>query len=670
MAESSLAHALFREHDLLVTPDAPTATLEAARNAIRALKEREGLPKGGVTVWLRGGAYERASSFELTEQDSGSLEAPITYRAYPGETVRLLGGPIIKDFEPVRGEAILARLPEHVRPYVLQVDLRSHGIEQPGALTSRGFGRPIQPAHSELFFGDEPMALASWPKGEGKEGNWMAIAALPAGTGHNDDHGGTIGDLPDGFHYDGDRPRQWQTLDDVWVHGYWAWDWANSYEQIESVDFEQRLIKTKAPHGLYGFRAGQRFAFLNVLEELGRPGEYYIDRANATLYFWPPQNVESTEAIVSNLAEPIISLSNVSHVSFMDLTIEGTRGHGVRIEGGSSCTLAGCTICHTGNYAVWIEGGRNHSVASCHIYDNGDGGVNLSGGDRKTLEPGGHSVHNCHFHHQGRWSRCYVPAIHLHGVGLRARHNLIHDHPHCAILFWGNEHLIELNEVHHVCMETGDVGAIYTGRDWTARGNIIRHNFVYHTGGMGMGSMAVYLDDCASGTAVYGNVFYRVQRAAFVGGGRDNHIENNIFVECDPAVQIDGRGLDPQPVWHNMVHQTMRERLEEINPEQPPYSTRYPELAWLVDYYRDSENQPGVGPEGTRVVHNICVGKWLEIHWHATTDMVEVRDNLIDADPHFVDAANLNFQLRDDSPAYELGFEWIPFGEIGLLRTE
>ena len=27
------------------------------------------------------------------------------------------------------------------------------------------------------------------------------------------------------------------------------------------------------------------------------------------------------------------------------------------------------------------------------------------------------------------------------------------------------EHLIELNEIHHVCLETGDVGAIYTGRD-------------------------------------------------------------------------------------------------------------------------------------------------------------------------------------------------------------
>jgi len=668
MAMAEIAHALFREHDLFVTPDGPISTLEGARDAIRELKTREELPKGGITVWLRGGSYERAQSFELEAQDSGTAEAPITYRAYPGETVRLLGGRHLREFDAVSDEAVLARLPEVARLHVVQVDLLRHGIEAPGALSSRGFGRPIQPAHSELFFGDEPMALASWPGGAGSdESNWTTIAGIPEGAGENDSHGGTIGDLSAGFYYAGDRPNGWQSLDDVWVHGYWAWDWANSYEQIESIDFTTRLLKNKAPHGSYGFRAGQRFSFLNVLEELDSPGEFYIDRANAMLYFWPPQSVESAECLVSVLAEPLVALNDVAHVNFLDLTLECTRGHGVRVEGGSDCTVAGCVVRHAGNYGVWIENGERHSVVGSHIYDTGDGGVFLRGGDRNTLAPGGHQVHNCHIHHQARWSRCYFPAIMMEGVGLRATHNHIHDHPHCAILFTGNEHLIELNDIHHVCTETGDVGAIYTGRDWAARGNIIRYNFLHHIGGVGMGSMAVYLDDCASGTTIFGNVFYQVQRAAFIGGGRDNHVENNIFVDCNPAVHVDARGLDPSPVWHNMVHQFMRERLATINPEHPPYSTLYPELAALVEYYRDQENQPGVAPEGTRVARNLCVGKWLEIHWRATGEMVDERDNLCGARHHFIDPDNLNFQLHDDSPAYALGFERIPFERIGLL---
>lgn len=72
-------------------------------------------------------------------------------------------------------------------------------------------------------------------------------------------------------------------------------------------------------------------------------------------------------------------------------------------------------------------------------------------------------------------------------VGQRAVHNLIHDHPHCPILYSGNDHRIEWNEIHHVALETGDVGAVYSGRDWTFRGNAIRYNFIHHTGGVGIG---------------------------------------------------------------------------------------------------------------------------------------------------------------------------------------
>ena len=198
------------------------------------------------------------------------------------------------------------------------------------------------------------------------------------------------------------------------------------------------------------------------------------------------------------------------------------------------------------------------------------------------------------------------------GVGLRASHNLIHDHPHCAILFGGNEHLIEFNEIHHIALETGDVGAIYTGRDWTCRGNRIRHNFIHHTGGVGMGSMGVYMDDCVSGTEVFGNVFYKVHWAMFIGGGRDHRVENNVFVDCDPAVRMDGRGLDKSPVWFNMVYDYMKKQLAAV--PQELYRSRYPAIADLDRYYANTD---GVPPENNVVARNVCVGKWLEVGWHA-----------------------------------------------------
>jgi hypothetical protein len=391
-----------------------------------------------------------------------------------------------------------------------------------------------------------------------------------------------------------------------------------------------------------------------------------MDRQTGRLYFWPPKPVDEGEVLVSLLDQPLISLKDASHVMVRGFALEASRGHGISIKGGSSNQIVGCALRLLGNYGVQVEGGQGHRVAACDISNTGDGGVSISGGDRQTLTPGRHVVENCHFQKQGRWSKCYVPAVLVGGAGHRVAHNLIHDHPHCAILFNGNDHVIEFNEIHHIALETGDVGAIYTGRDYTYRGNVIRHNFIHHTGGVGMGSMGAYMDDCVSGTEISGNVFYRVQRAAFLGGGRDHQVVNNIFVECTPAVALDGRGLDKSPVWHNMVADYMKKRLAEV--PQALYRQRYPALTTLDKYYPSAE--AGIPPEGNVIARNISVGgKWLEIAWHADAKLQEIHDNYVGADPGFVAPARMDFRLKPDSPAWKTGFKPIPVDQIGLEQN-
>lgn len=676
----------------------PFATLERARAAVRDLKNKAPKPQRGVTVWLHGGDYFRTNALELTSADSGTPDSPIVWRPYRDQTVRLLGGRTLNGFAPVTEANILARLDASARGQVVQLNLRNLGITDFGEMKSRGFGRPEATAHCELFYDHRPMTLARWPN----EGEFTKIAGYPAGQ--KDEHGGQLGPLTDGFTYSGDRPRRWQDTSDLWAHGYWAYDWANSYERIASLDLDQRLVKTAPPHGHYGFRKDQRVYFLNLLEELDQPGEWFLDRKTGVLYFWPPNlapvaadgsprpssargskvshaltNV-ATETLLSLLNQPLLKLTDVSYVTFRGITFEGTRGNAVEIRGGASNRIAGCLIRNVGNSGVVISGGSSHGVVSCDIFDTGDGGVSLTGGDRQTLAPAGHFVENCHFQRQGRWSKCYVPAIAMTGVGLRASHNLIHDHPHCAILYWGNDHLMEFNEIHHIALETGDVGAIYTGRDYTFRGNKIRHNFIHHTGGVGMGSMGVYMDDCVSGTEVFGNVFYKVHWAMFIGGGRDHRVENNLFVDCDPAVRMDGRGLDTTPVWRNMVDDTMRKRLAEV--PLALYRERYPEMKSLDRFYGPPEGPAitgdafkGVPPDDNAVVHNVCIGKWLESGWHAKPQNLRLENNLTNAAPSLVKPLNdasrvTDFKLKKDSPAWALGFRRIPVEQIGLREDE
>ncbi len=660
----------------------PFATLERARDQVRRLREGGKLPRGGLTIWLRGGDYFRTNALELTAVDSGTPNAPLVWRAAQGETVRLLGGRKLTGFEPVTEPAILARLPEPARGHVLQVNLKALGITEFGQMRSRGFARATTPSHGELFCGGRPMTLARWPN----EGAFEHIAGYPDAGASKDEHGGQLGKLEQGFTYSGDRPRGWKDTGNLWVHGYWSWDWANSYERVDSIDLEHRAIKTAAPYGLYGFRKDQRFYFLNVLEELDQPGEWFLDSKTGVLYFWPPPasafKVQSSapEVLFSLLGDPLLKLTDVSHVTFRGLALEATRSSAVQIRGGASNRIAGCLIRNVGNYGVTIEGGTGHGVIGCDIFDTGDGGVSLDGGDRQTLRPGGHFAENCHFARQGRWSKCYVPAVLIGGVGQRASHNLIHDHPHCAILFNGNDHLLEFNEIHHIALETGDVGAIYTGRDYTYRGNRIRYNFIHDTGGVGMGSMGIYMDDCVSGTEILGNVFYKVQRAAFLGGGRDHQVVNNIFVDCNYAVELDGRGLDSSPVWRGMVDQTMRQRLAEV--PLALYRERYPALKTLDAFYGPPGGRAiegaafiGVPPENNVVARNIAVGKWLHEYWHATPGMLLLENNLTNAVASFVrspgnPARATDFALRRDSPARKPGFQPIPLEKFGLYADE
>ncbi len=661
--------------ELFVAPDGrdtnpgtktkPFATLEAARDAIRRRKAAQSGFREQATVWLRGGDYFRTNAFALTAADSGTPESPVVYRTYRRERVRLLGGRALTGFGPVADPAVRARLDDAAQRHVVQLDLRAQGITDFGELKSRGFGRPTTPAHPELFYDGRPMTLARWPN----EGTWERIAGYPDASGGKDEHGGDLGALAGGFFYAGDRPRRWKDTSDLWVHGYWSWDWANSYERVASLDPDQHLVQTAPPYGQYGFRKGQRFYFLNVLEELDQPGEWFLDRKTGILYFWPPdegnRSEQAPEILLSLLAQPLLKLTGVSNVTFRGLALQAARGNAIEIFGGASNRITGCVIRDIGDYGVRIEGGVGHGVASCDIFDTGDGGVSLSGGDRQTLTPGGQFVENCHFARQGRWSKCYVPAVLVSGVGQRVAHNLIHDHPHCAILFGGNDHVIEFNEIHHVALETGDVGAIYAGRDWTFRGNRIRYNFIHDTGGVGMGSMGVYMDDCVSGTEIFGNIFFKVQRAAFLGGGRDHHVVNNVFVDCNPAVQVDGRGLDHSPVWHNMVYDFMRQRLADV--PQALYRRRYPALTNLDRYYASTN---GIPPEGNVIAHNVCVGKWLEVGWHADRKMLDMRDNCVGTDPGFVAPGTMDFRLKKESPAWRLGFQRIPTEQIGLRNDD
>jgi len=650
----------------------PFATLDAARDAVRGLKEAKALPQRGATVCLREGDYLIARTFELHTADSGTEKAPIIYRAYRREAVRLVGGRAIEPsaFVAVRDSGSLARLPEASWAHVLQADLAALGVtgwERIGLFPVDDPANRERPFTFDLYFNGEPMTLARWPN----QGYARFAKVIERGPAPRE---GETGETLPVFEYDGMRPSRWVGASDYWLHGYLVYDWYDEHVAVKAIDAEKQRITLVKP-GFYGIggygESGSKYCAMNLLEELDAPGEYYIDRRTGVLYFWPPSPTAEGRVIVATFDQPLIRAKDASNVVIRGMTFEASRGHGIQIEGGSNVLIAGCTLRNLSQRAIVIRGGAAHGVLSCDLYNLGRGGILLSGGDVPTLTPGRHYAVNNHIHHFGMQHKTYVPAINIEGVGSRAVHNRIHDAPHMALGYFGNDHVIELNEFFDVCLESDDAGCIYTGRTLLTRGNTIRHNFFHdikgRPGKQNHGAFMIYLDYLIAGETITGNVFCdgSDRAAIFLSGGLDHTVTNNIFVNVGAPVLFSSWGL----TWCADLIPPMVEGLEStVDRTVPPWSVRFPRLA----EYELTQDWLAI-PKGNVVANNVMVQTddvALYYDPQVPADAVVQRNNWRpDHDP-FADIEKHDFRFKRSAAINKRlpEFRTIPLRKIGLYR--
>lgn len=620
------------------TAGEPLASLHGAQRRLRAIRKAD--PETAIRITLAAGDYYLAQPVAFTAADSGTAQAPVTIEAAPDAVVRIIGGRIVNDFKPVEDKAILARLTPAAQQQVVVADLASQGITNIGEFVARGHEHELHPAGLELFYKGQLAKLARWPN------QGWALTQKP-----QDEQSRTR------FHYTGPAPRPWANLGDVWAHGFWEADWSDAWQPVIAHDAAKRSLTIQRSEEVSDVRNNARFYVCNVLEELDQPGEYCVDRATGQAYFWPPAKLEAGDVVVSQVEHPL-SFYDVSHFTVRGLTFDVARACLVEIVRGEQVVLERCQLRNAGNLAINIYDGRKHCVRDCVVADCGEGGLRVEGGDRQTLTPGEHVIANNEIRNYARTCLAWRSAIGVHGVGIRIENNSISDGPDGAIWLSGNDHVVERNEIHHVCLETADVGAIYLGHDWTERGNVIRHNYLHNLGRFNRRDvMAVYLDDFASGTLVQGNVFVDAGRGVVIGGGRDNVVENNIFIDGAAGVQVDSRGTTWAKNYIEGDKAALPERLASVPAEL--YIKRYPELASLL------RDEPAIA-KGNRIDRNIFLSPiTIDLHDNLTTRQVAQQGNWTSGDPKFVNRELHDYRLLEDSPLLARGFQQIPWKAIG-----
>lgn len=663
---------------------APFATLERARDAVRDADSAK-----SRTVVLLPGRYFRDKTLELDARDSGSAEKPIVFKAKKPGTVFIDGGVTVPGLavQPVSDPAIRERLIADVRDDIVQIDLKKLGITDYGTFGPRGFRRAYIPAPLELSIDTNPQTIARWPnKGEDhiKMGKVIEMGSVPRSADYSM-HPGT-------FEYNVDRPKRWTKAKELYLSGIFNYGYADDTLRV-TIDPERGTFTSILPH-LYGFakRSFTAWFAINLIEEIDQPGEYCVDTESGLLLFLPPKGFSKGSLIQLSMMEDVmVAMEGAEHVHFENMTFENARGTAVYLERGTGNVLAGCTFRNLGIMAVqmglgieafpygkhdgcgfkedgnlgvpvsrelgsWHEhiylettwdrqAGTNHRILSCDIYNTGAGGVLLGGGDRKNLVPANNSVENCDIYQVNRLERTYKAPINVDGVGNLILNNWIHDCEGMGVYLHGNDHMVEYNRFFNLLSDMSDQGAIYMGRDPSESGNVFRYNFFHdiinrHKGGHGV--QGIFFDDmCTFGATIYGNVFLRAGSTGVVKfhGGGESPIINNIMIDCPRGLQK-GNCSTKRVVGLMKGELGQKRLIQDLDITKPPHSTKYPVVTAIYNGERE-----------------------LQFPYERN---YEIRAHYAE----FVDPANWNFALKDDSVIYERieGFEKIPFEKMGLYK--
>ena len=674
----------------------PFLTLERARNAIRT----NGLPAGGVTVWLRGGTYFRTNTFFLTNNDSGTMNSPVNYQGYPGETVVISAG------KPMAASAFVAlnssqtnRVSAGVNPMnILEMDLATAGITHRGPFPAH-FGTWVTtnvygPSGSsgsasggicDLFYKGQRMWLSRYPNHDLTNDNLNTTYMLMAGvatTGFNSTNylnnpgiytnsTGVPVSVGCAFHYyssDARHVTNWVsalTNGGAWVSGFWRVDWQNDALQILGIDSSNQVIEitnTASAQGGIGSKYQQplgslseRYWVMNLLEEINQPGEWAIDFKRGKIYFYAPAPLDNGSVVISDFALPMVQLSSATNVVFQSLTFEDGLGQGILI--GTNCQnnlVVGCTFQNMNNYALDISGYTN-GVVSCLLQNLAGGGVLLHGGNASSSPrlPARNFVVNNTITNSGVIARVYNTPVDVGGngagssgtnvVGMRIAHNLLTVMPHLGILHgttWDS--IIEYNNLYNYGQISSGIGGIYGYTYFASSGNnYFRYNFVH-----------------------------------------DSPMEDGITFDQDHR---------QAHVYCNVVNLT----IPRVGEQQCLATETGSQAAAGEQQYLDHYNNLGlnsnnglvvVSPVGSTIEENAMINCWVPYTWqqvvigvysntfvNSSASVLQSGPNLAYTnDPGFINYSNEDFRLVPNSTVYTdmPNFVQLPFEMMGLYNDE
>ncbi len=677
--------------------DGPLASLAGARNRIRIIRQA-GKLSTPVEVIFKSGRYEIDETIVFQDEDLSDAQTNVTFRGEESGEVILMGGCRLPDPIPLEGGLLKYELESLGRGKLKFDQLFCNGLRQ----------------HKARY----PSFNHTNPYG----GGWLYVEGSNA-----EPHEKGCGEK-DRFICRDERLKQWNRIDQVELFIFPRHNWYNSIVKLKSYDAETGEVQLQEP-ACYEIYPGDRFYFQNIKEELSEPGEWYLDESQQTVYFYPPQGLNAEDLVVTiPLVEHMLEIRSsfdsgedlytekidwadsggmimkahkqfdvqLGHIRFANLTLEGCDGTAVLAKRVCGLAIEGCVVRSTGGAGITLLQSNRSRIEGCDIYETGSHGIYASGGYKTTFGARQISseirIENNYIHHIGVIHKG-VAGISVNGVGIEIVHNYIHDGPRWGIFSRGNDHLLAFNHIRHVNVETCDTGAINTcDRDWTMHGTRIEYNLIHDVLGYQRAAgvwhspafaFGIYLDDYTSGVEVRGNLTYRTPSAGmYVHSGKDIVIENNMFLDTrEESIFVLGWPADNEfkHLGTRDLGTTNNRIVRNVFGSAVESSAPYKMCVRDFDNLKEKQNvfednviwSPSEKPVLKLLARDEDYGTKADlIKWDDWTAMGHDQDSKVTAEPGFVNAAEDDYRLIDDSVVNELGFEPLPVDKMGLYANE
>ena len=687
--------------------EAPFATIEKAKFAVRELSSEK--REKNITIFLREGTHVVKETIVFGLEDSGFKGTKISYEAYKNETPIISSGVAVKGWEKLKeyplslpdaakGNVWVADIPEGIDRFYTMFDGQTRiptthkegftfkDIKYEGAKSMNVLHNKDRYLLRKLEF--EGGVLKNWPNIEDIE---VGFAPVP-----------------------------------------WTMNLLELESVDEKNGIAWTVLEANAPPAAK--KSHTKPWVENVIDHLDTAGHWVVNTQERKIYYWPKDGEPSTNLVVPKLKEYIrveglvdyegatdLPTKNIAFkgITFMhgerDSWWKGHKGWGiqhdwdkfdrgnamVRFRGAENCEIIECRFTNSGGSAIRLDlHAQNITIKNNMIDFVGHMGILLCGYGPGTKDVNkNNTISNNVIHHVGRVMKMGAAVFAWQSGSNMISNNLIHHVPRKAVgicgirvpilqkrdidfdeasktirwneidnaikdegTFWqkytpflhAKNNIVENNEVYRALEELADGSALNVSG--AGEGNIMRNNYAHHITSHASGVMRT--DDWQRGTTFENNIIYMSNVAAIVHKGYNNII-NNVIVDCSSKESI---------------------RFASYPDEVADYGSKiqnniFYESGNAIKYYNISYRaSEGISkPEDCNADYNIfyCAENLAAAKKYVASKRKDGIDkNSLITDPLFENIGDRNFKLKENSPAFKLGFKQIDMSSIGLKENE